>query len=170
MARAGATDAFGVKYDGADRLMRPGPNRVPVPDPDGRKGNSLARLCRDVGATAAIEAAFVLPALLLFILGTVEFGRALWIQSSLQYAVTAAARCAALGSPACTNVPSYAASQAYGLSIPSGDFVYTSGATCGNAGYTTGSQVTASYNFKTIVADLIPQLASVTLSATACHP
>lgn len=148
--------------------MRASPNRVPVPGDT--SGGSLKRLCRDCRAATSIEAAFVLPLLFLFVFGIMEFSRALWIQSSLQYAVTAAARCAAVGSAACTNVPSYAASQVYGLSIPSSDFTYTANATCGNSGYATGSQVTASYTFTSVVAGLIPQLASVPLSATACHP
>jgi Flp pilus assembly protein TadG len=150
-------------------MMHPGPDTVPVSGAP--SGSSPARLWRGCDGTTAVEAAFVLPLLLLVLLGIVEFGRAIWIQTSLQYAVTAAARCAAVNSPTCTNnVPSYAASQVYGLSIPSADFTYTSGASCGNTGYVTGSQVTVNYTFTSVVGTLIPRLASVPLSATACHP
>jgi Flp pilus assembly protein TadG len=141
-----------------------------MPIAGGPRGNSLGRLWRACDAVTAVEAAFVLPALLVFLLGIIEVSRALWIQSSLQYAVTAAARCAAISPANCSNVPTYAASQAYGLSIPVADFTYTANATCGNAGYATGSQVAASYTFNSVVGGLIPPLASVHLSATACHP
>jgi Flp pilus assembly protein TadG len=135
-----------------------------------RGGRSFARFCRARNAAISIEVAFIIPVLVVFLLGIIEVGRALWIQTSLQYAVTVAARCASLGSSSCTNVPSYAASQAFGMSIPSGDFTYTSGASCGNAGYTAGSQVTANYTFNSVVGGLIRPLNSVPLTATACHP
>lgn len=43
------------------------------------------------GATA-IETALLIPALLLFILGAIEMGRAMWTQSTLQYACDEAGR------------------------------------------------------------------------------
>ena len=56
------------------------------------------------------------------------------------------------------------------MSLPSGDFTYTSTASCGVTGYNTGKQVVANYTFQTVVAGLIPQLSGIALSATACHP
>lgn len=168
MAGTTATNAADINYDGANPVIRPGLNTVAVPDGPGR--SLLTRLCRACDAAMGVEAAFVLPVLLLFVFGIVECGRAFWTQSSLQYAVTAAARCAAVSPSKCSNVPSYAASQAYGLSIPSSDFTYTAGTSCGNVGYTAGSQVTANYTFTSVVAGLLPQFASVPLTATACHP
>ena len=136
----------------------------------GPSGNSLTRFCSACGAATAVESAIVLPLLILFLLAIIEFGRVFWIQSSLQYAVTAAARCAVVSPTVCPNVPTYASTQALGMTIPSSDFTYTSGASCGNAGYTTGSQVTASYTFSSVVGGLIRPLNSVPLTATACHP
>jgi Flp pilus assembly protein TadG len=133
-------------------------------------GSPLTRLWSACNGAAAIETAFVLPMFFLFLFGIVECGRAFWIQSSLQYAVTSAARCAAVNPSKCSDVPSYAAAQAYGMSIPSTDFTYTSGTTCGNVGYSTGSKVAVSYTFTTGLPHLIPKLSSVKLSATACHP
>lgn len=119
------------------------------------------------GATA-VEMAMLFPAFLLLLFGITEFGRALWTQTALQYAVGSAARCAAITPTSCTDVPSYAATQAYGLAIPSGDFTYTPSASCGISGYTSGAQVSVAYPFTTLVPQLIPL--SVTLSAQACHP
>jgi Flp pilus assembly protein TadG len=122
--------------------------------------------------------AFLLPVFLLFLLGICEFGRALWTQTALQFAVEAAARCAAVSPSLCTapggtsiDVPGYAASQAYGLSIPKSAFTYTPNATCGvasGASGSGGSQVTATYTFNALVPHLIPL--NVTLHAKSCHP
>lgn len=128
------------------------------------------RLWRCRAGVTAVEVAFLMPVLLLFLFGIVEFGRAMWIQSSLQYAVAAAARCAAIDPSTCGNVPAYAAKQVLGLSIPSSTFTYTSGASCGISGYTSGAKVSANYTFNTVVARLIPSLSNIHLNATACQP
>ena len=129
------------------------------------------------GATA-VEMAFILPVFLMFLLGICEFGRALWTQTALQFAVETAARCAAISPSLCIapggasmDIPAYAASQAFGMSIPASAFTYTPNATCGIASGSTGSggaQVTALYAFDAIVPKLVP--VAVTLSAKSCHP
>jgi Flp pilus assembly protein TadG len=127
------------------------------------------RVSRD-GATA-IEMAFLLPVFLLFLLGIVEFGRAMWTQTALQYAVEKAARLCAVAPSECgTNaeVRAYAASQVFGLSIPPATFTYTPNAVCGAASASSGAQVTASYAFQAIVPQLIP--VNITLGAKSCHP
>jgi Flp pilus assembly protein TadG len=133
-----------------------------------RHGRPLHRLWRSRGGATAIEMAFLLPVFLGFLLGIEEFGRALWTQTALQYAVEAAARCAVVSPSFCTDVPAYAASQAFGMSIPSSAFTYTPNAICGVASVTSGGQVTASYAFPALVPALVP--ISVTLSAKSCHP
>ena len=115
---------------------------------------------------------------MMFLLGICEFGRALWTQSALQFAVEAAARCAAVSPSLCTapggsgmDIPAYAAAQAFGLSIPPSAFTYTPNATCGVASGPTGTggaQVTASLAFNAIVPQLVP--VDVTLTAKSCHP
>jgi Flp pilus assembly protein TadG len=132
---------------------------------NGRLPNQLRR-SRD-GATA-IEMAFLLPVFLGMLLGIEEFGRALWTQTALQFAVEAAARCAAVSPSLCTDVPSYAAGEAFALSIPSSSFTYTPNATCGATSVTSGAQVTASYAFQPLVPQLVP--INVTLTAKSCHP
>jgi Flp pilus assembly protein TadG len=127
---------------------------------------SLARSLRGaIAATegaAVVEAAIVLPIFLLCVFGLTELGRALWIQSVLQYAVEEAARCAALGTANCNttpNIQTYAASKAVGITVPSGNFTVTS-PSC-------GKQVAITYSFTSVVPNLLP---AITLSAQACRP
>jgi Flp pilus assembly protein TadG len=142
----------------------------------------LARLWRAPGGATAIEMAFLLPVFLGLLLGIEEFGRALWTQTALQFAVSAAARCAAIAPSTCTapggstvDVEAYAASQAFGLSIPSSAFTYTANAnaTANCRSVTTnigtgGAMVQATYAFATVVPQLVPL--NVTLSACSYHP
>jgi Flp pilus assembly protein TadG len=127
----------------------------------------------------AIEMAFLLPVFLLMLVGIEEFGRALWIQTSLQFACEKAARCAAVSPGQCTapggttiNVPAYAASQAFGVTVPASAFTYKANQICGTASSTGtgGAEVDASYRFQSVAAGLLPSLASITLTAKSCHP
>lgn len=56
--------------------------------------NAARRLVRANDGTVAVEFALLLPVLLLLLLGIFEFGRALWIRQTLQFAVESAARTA----------------------------------------------------------------------------
>ena len=119
-------------------------------------------ICRERGA-AAVEFAIVLPVLLLCVLGLVEFGRAIWTQATLDYAVQAAARCAAVDPLTCGSLAQtqqYATTKAPGLSLPASVFSVTTPA-C-------GVQVAASLAFDFLVPALLPY--SQTLTATACFP
>jgi Flp pilus assembly protein TadG len=130
---------------------------------------ALGRLRHASGGASAVEFALLLPVFLAFLLGIEEFGRALWTQAALQFAVEAGVRCA---STSCAvDIPTYAATQALGLTVPSTAFTYTSSQSCGIAGYASGKQVTASYAFPSMVVSLrfLPQL-NVTLSAKSCRP
>ena len=135
-------------------------------------GRLLDCLWRSRSGATAIEMAFLLPVFLMFLLGIEEFGRALWTQTTLQYAVEAAARCAAVSPGECPDVPAYAASQAFVMSIPSSAFSYNGNLKCGgiasNSTGAGGKQVTASYVFPAAVPLLVPT--NFTLSAKSCHP
>lgn len=48
------------------------------------------RACR--AGSVAVETALILPVLLLMLLGIIEFGRLMWVNSSLQYAAEEGAR------------------------------------------------------------------------------
>lgn len=117
---------------------------------------------RERGA-AAIEFAIILPILLLCVLGLIEFGRAIWTQATLDHAVQAAARCAAIDPVTCGTVAQtqqYATTKAPGLTLPASVFTVTNPA-C-------GVQVAASLAFDFLVPELLPY--SQTLNARACFP
>jgi Flp pilus assembly protein TadG len=114
---------------------------------------------------SAIEFAITLPVLLLIVWGMIDFGRAIRLQATLNYAAQAAARCRAVNNDPAVGLcrsdslaQTYGAAQAYGLSDVS---VSISLQTC-------GEQAVASANFKYFM----PLLStfSGTYSATACYP
>jgi len=114
---------------------------------------------------AAVEFALILPILLLCVLGLIEFARAIWTQATLDYAVEAAARCAAIDTNTCgtdVGIQNYAASKAPGLSFanPASTFTVTR-PSC-------GVQVNARLPFDFLAPALLPY--SPTLSASACFP
>lgn len=120
-------------------------------------------LLRTEGGSSAVELALLLPVFLTFALGIVEFGRAFWIQSELQSAVEAAARCRAVNTNTCSSTSttqSYAAAQMAGMTVATADFTVTTPA-C-------GTQVSGTVPFSFIVPGLFPW--SVTLTAKSCHP
>lgn len=99
--------------------------------------------------TVAIEMAFVLPLLLVLILGILEFGRAMWIRQTLQFAVEEAARSAIADS---TLTPT-----AIG-NLVSADMIGVQGVTPTVVATSTASQVSivASYSFTFLVPHLLP--------------
>jgi Flp pilus assembly protein TadG len=127
------------------------------------------RLLRCRAGTTAIETAVLLPTFLLMFLGIVEFGRAMWMESTLQDVVEAAARCAVVNTSTCdtaADTASYAASQVTGFSVSSSAFTATMSTTCGTG--VAGSSVSVSLPFAFVVPKLLPW--SITLSAQSCHP
>lgn len=124
-------------------------------------GGMLGRLLRDRRGSAAVEFAVALPALATMLLGAMEFGRLLWTQNALHYAVEEAARCHSVNSSVCgsaSQTQSFAASRA-GLTFANATFTVTT-ASCGN-------QVSARYPFAFVVPLFDYQ---VTLQAQSCYP
>jgi Flp pilus assembly protein TadG len=120
------------------------------------------RALGDAG-TAALEYAILLPVLLMMILGAMDAGRVIWLQVTLERAVEAAARCAAINTTICGSasaIQTYAASQAFGTTIAASQFAATS-ATC-------GANVTGTLPFAFVVPWISKR--KITLSATACYP
>ena len=118
-------------------------------------------LARSRSGNAVVEMAFVLPAVLMFILGIIEVGRVMWLQNALNYSVVETARCISNAPNTCgtaAQAQSFAADQA-GAGFDSSVFTVTT-ASCGN-------QVTASYP----VTLAIPYVnLSATLTSQACYP
>lgn len=119
------------------------------------------RFGHDNRGTAAIELALVLPLFVLLILGSLSASSLGFSVASMNYAVEAAARCAAVNTTLCATPSStvlYALSRYSGPSI-SPVFAY-SATGCGNT-----VTATATFSF-----NLVPQFTNLPLSVSACHP
>lgn len=126
-------------------------------------GAILRRLRRSDHGSSAVEFAMVAPFLIAMLFGVFEFGRALWIQSLLDYAVEQAARCATINTTTCSSasaIATYAAQQTSPLNLPASTFTASTPA-CGN-------KVQASYPFTFVASGLFPY--AVTLTSQSCFP
>lgn len=121
----------------------------------------LGRFRADRGGASAVEFAIILPVFVLLVMGSISVAMLIFSVSSLNYAVEDAARCAAVNKTLCPNATTteeYALGRYLGPST-SPVFTYsTSG--CGNT-------VTATATYRM---DIVPQLAQIPLTASACHP
>ena len=120
----------------------------------------LRALADRAGATA-VEFAILGPLVLVVLIGVIEFGRMLWIENALQYAVAQTARCVTIDTSVCGSLretQDFAATSS-GVSFPTSIFL-VGPAICGN-------KVQASYAF-TFVTGLFPY--SITLDAESCYP
>jgi Flp pilus assembly protein TadG len=121
----------------------------------------LLRVLYERGGAAAVEFAMTVPILLTIMLGIFEFGRMLWAQNALHYAVEQAARCRTIDVTTCDNVgdtQTYA-STVSAYTFPTSAFSVTT-PTCGN-------QVSASYAFQFVVSLFGT---GPTLTAQSCFP
>ena len=123
----------------------------------------------DERGAAALEFAFVLPVLFLIATGLIDFGRAIWTQSTLDYAVQAAARCGAVNTSTCsdaTTIKTYAVSQTYGITVSNSNFTVTTAGTPCNGFAGVKVQVTYAFTY------ILPALRSDSgnFGATACYP
>ena len=124
-----------------------------------RRGLQLGRR-----GAAAIEYVIIMPVFLTIVFGTIEMGRLMWYQISLQRATAVAARCAGVGTSGCVTsaqIQSKAASSAPGLALAASVFTVNTDASC-------GVQVTGNLQFQFILSYL--RLPTLTLTSTVCHP
>ena len=136
----------------------------------------LLRLAADESGANAVEFALVVPFFIILLLGVYDFGRAVWTQGVLDFAVEQAARCAAIDTSTCdsaSDTATYASNQTSPLAIPAADFTVTLATSCGAS--VTGSKVTASYNFSFLGTFPLNQgksifPTSVTLTSSSCYP
>jgi Flp pilus assembly protein TadG len=112
--------------------------------------------------STAVEFALVLPLLMGFVLGIIEFGRAMWIRQTLQYAVETASRTALADAALSTSAISAAVtSNLLGLQGVAPNVVVSSTAT--------QISITATYQFTFLVPDLLP-FGPLTLTAQSKTP
>ncbi len=123
------------------------------------------RVALDRSGTTAIEFALLAPILFTLVLGGIEFGRFIWTQAALDYAVQEGARCGIYNPDnLCSTgseVQTFAADAAPQLKFPATIFTVNSAASC-------GYQVSASYPYPYLIQGLAP--VSPTLTASACFP
>lgn len=109
----------------------------------------------------------MLPALLLFVFGLIDCGRAFWTYTTLYRATEAAARCGAVNTTVCGTagqIQTYAVTQAFGLTINASAFTVNTTTAC-------GVQVTASFPFVFVIPQLTALIpGSVTFATTSCYP
>ena len=124
---------------------------------------TIRRLPDDRSGASLVEFALLLPLFLLIVISLAQLGQILLTQAALQHAVDMAARCASVNTVSCgtpAQIEAYAATQAYGVTVP-GDTFTASAAPCGN-------QVVATLDYSVQTA-LLPYR-SVSLTARACYP
>jgi Flp pilus assembly protein TadG len=122
----------------------------------------MRRLLAAREGAAAVEAAMILPALFLILLGAIEISRFAWERSALQFAVQEAARCAAVQPTVCdtpAHTQAFAATKVSQLNIQASAFTVTTPA-C-------GTQVQASVPYSYLVFAVFP--AAPTLTARTCR-
>lgn len=148
-------------------------------NPGASSGGRLAALMRARRGTTAVEFAACALAMVLIVVGFVEFGRLVWTSEVLQEAAAEGARCMGLRAASCaaagiyssTNATAYVVSQATsrGVVITAATVALNNAVICGGAaGF---SKVVISYDFITVVPALLTSLgAGFTVPASACFP
>jgi Flp pilus assembly protein TadG len=136
---------------------------------------TIGRVAACQCGSMALEMAFVLPALVLLIIGTIYSGWMIYSTTMLSYAVESAARCVAVATVNSVNcggnsvgaqsqaTQNYAVTQAMGVDVTAANF------TVAQLPNGCGWQVTANYQFTF----LLPFQASnpvYTISPSACFP
>jgi Flp pilus assembly protein TadG len=123
--------------------------------------NRLRAFGRNTRGGTAVETALVLPAFVLLVLGSAATATVGFSVASLHFAVQEAARCAAVKTTVCTNsaaIATYGQTNYAGLPIAA-VFTYST-SPCAHTVSATG----------TLASNLIPQITSIPISATACYP
>jgi Flp pilus assembly protein TadG len=121
---------------------------------------------RSSAGSAAVEFAFVAPALFLFLFAVVELGRGWWAKSSLQYAAERAVRYAVVCGGGCPNdgaVATYATNQVYDQSVPNGTFTIS---------HPTANQTCVNYTYSFVpwfVGDLAIVTSTLTFTGASCR-
>jgi Flp pilus assembly protein TadG len=136
-------------------------------------------LVRAQEATTAVEFAVCALAMMLIVVGFVEFGRLTWTFEVLQDAAAEGARCMGLAATSCASAGAYNAADttSYVVSLATSRGVVITPATvslnnaaiCGGAsGF---SEVKITYDFTTVAPGLLTSLVNgFTVPASACFP
>ena len=144
-----------------------------------KRSGPRTSLARARQATTAVEFAICALAMVLIIVGFIEFGRLVWSFEVLQEVAIEGARCMGLGASSCASAGAYSSANtttyvvnlatSRGVTITSGMVSLSNTATCGGAsGF---SQVSINYDFVTVAPVLLTSLVNgFTVPASACFP
>lgn len=139
----------------------------------------LKRFWHSRAAATATEFALVAGPMILILLGTIEFGRALWARQALQQVATEIARCAAIPQEACATGSTYDAMKTKataqslagrnGIGLQSGDISVIRSTSCG--GLSSFTRVTLKYEFNTPLSAIMVMFNDgLHFEANACYP
>jgi hypothetical protein len=122
-------------------------------------------------AISTIEFAILAAVLIPLTSSIIELGLLLWTQTAIQSVASLTARCAAISSPQCTNVPAYAVtlSNNWTLSgaINTGNVTVTATATCNTASGTFQTvSITVPVWSKMVLKPFLPD----NITVTSCYP
>jgi Flp pilus assembly protein TadG len=129
-------------------------------------GSLLHRFLKSERGNAVVEAAFVLPLFLLFVLGIVEFGRLYWVRSSMQLAVSEAGRHVMLNSDATDeSLTTIVNDSLYGLDSDDFTLTFTDQVTGGIS----FKAIRATYQYNLLAGGIL-HFGPITLTATSTVP
>ncbi len=120
------------------------------------------------GATA-VEAALLLPAVMVFLWGTMEFGRAIWSQNAIQNAMDQAVRLAMVQGKTSSELTTDILAGLPGGSTSWPGLTVTVVNEAADANGVVFATVTASYEFDILVPEILP-FGPITLSNQARYP
>lgn len=138
-----------------------------------------SRFRHDESGASALEFALLAVPLLLMIVGTIEYGRALWTRQAMQSLAIATARCVGVTQSDCSTSGSYSATKTstyliaeaakLGVALTTGNISINANTSCqGVSGFST---VAITYTFVSAAPKFITALLiGPTLTATACFP
>jgi Flp pilus assembly protein TadG len=132
---------------------------------------ALRQLRTQRRGAAAVEFAMIGTVLMLSVFGTIDLGMVLWTQTALQSVSAMTVRCAAISSPLCADIPTYAVNQANNWTmsglITTDNVHVTSVGTC-NGATGTFQKVSITASFWANV--LPPPFDGQSVTGSACFP
>jgi Flp pilus assembly protein TadG len=145
------------------------------------KRSSRRGFRRDRRAVAAVDFAIVATPLLMLVLGTIEFGRLIWMREALQMTAIQAARCMGVRQPACsaggeynqTNTQSYVIGlgNTWGIPLTNANLTLPTGGVASSGVCNGLAEISISYTFQTAVPGLLTMLSGgKALTGHACFP
>lgn len=124
----------------------------------------------DAGA-AISEFALLAPVFLIFLFGTIEGGRLLWMQQTMETVAYSTARCMSVSSSCNAQAPAQAHGVAraagYGIVIDPSDVTVQDNTTC--RGFPASNRAVVTIQFASVMDDLVPVFPDE-ITAESCYP